>query len=56
MFVRWKKQLQKKQVEADITKDTIKVLVQNILPVHVGKCAEDHTQIIYFNSNTFISI
>lgn len=33
---RWKQQLQKKKLEADITKDTIKVLVQNILPVHVG--------------------
>lgn len=32
----WKKQLLKKQVEAEFTKDTIKVLIQNILPAHVG--------------------
>lgn len=33
----WKQQLQKKHEEAECTKDTIKILVQNILPAHVGK-------------------
>lgn len=34
---RWKQQLEKKQEEAECTKDTIKILVHNILPAHVGK-------------------
>lgn len=33
---RWKQQLQQRQEEAECTKDTIKILVQNILPAHVG--------------------
>ena len=32
----WKRQLQKKQEDAEFTKETIKILVENILPVHVG--------------------
>lgn len=36
-FSSWKKQLQKKQEESEFTKDTIKILVQNILPAHVGE-------------------
>lgn len=34
-FDSWKQQLTKKQNEAECTKDTIKILVQNILPAHV---------------------
>lgn len=33
---RWKQQLHERQKEAECTKDTIKILVQNILPAHVG--------------------
>lgn len=36
----WKQQLQMKQEEAECTKDTIKILVQNILPAHVGKYSQ----------------
>lgn len=36
-FFSWKQQLQQKQSEAKFTKDTIKILVQNILPVHVAE-------------------
>lgn len=35
--IRWKQQLQNKQQESECTKDTIKILVQNILPAHVGE-------------------
>lgn len=39
-FGSWKRQLIKKQEDALITNDTIKVLLTNILPTHVGKFAK----------------
>lgn len=40
----------KKQVEAEFTKDTIKVLIQNILPAHVGglKCVYNKIPTLIF--------
>lgn len=32
----WKRQLQKKQEDAEFTNETIKILIHNILPAHVG--------------------
>lgn len=37
MIDRWKQQLQERQKESEFTNDTIKILVKNILPAHVGK-------------------
>lgn len=33
----WKRQLQKKQEDAEFTNETIKILIHNILPAHVGE-------------------
>lgn len=33
----WKRQLQKKQEDAEFTNETIKILIHNILPAHVGR-------------------
>lgn len=33
----WKRQLQRKQEDAEVTNASITVLIKNILPSHVGK-------------------
>lgn len=52
-FSSWKQQLQERQKESECTKDTIKILVQNLLPAHVG---ESYQKCMFFFSNFFLLI